>query len=333
MSIADGICYYREDRWVPLPPWGGFFLSIGHRIAETAPDSDRFVLGVSVPIRAYAAALAAVGVVLSRSKVPVATAAPEEHFEQLCGLKKNTPLIYVRKGRKLRGVFQGVDTIRGVRRIRVMVESGSLRSAGTTHCLDCEQSVAVEVDPCGHTKLPDRQTGRCILPKRGLLTHIVGENEAIAFSTRSRIDCLIVGRVGILRDEITKTPFATKSRSGGTEEGNLQNVLRARKFMGEGQAYRSNVIAMNTHRVVNPPVGELPYVTIFDGANGFLTWRDCWRDSHWIVILDQTEPAFREAADALNREYVQKRRRRPVEPGLPYVPPRVETLLYREVRR
>ena len=49
----------------------------------------------------------------------------------------------------------------------------------------------------------------------------------------------------------------------------------------------------------------MPLVTIFDGATSFLTCRASWRDSHWIVLLDQTERAFPEALNSFNDEYTK----------------------------
>ena len=59
-----------------------------------------------------------------------------------------------------------------------------------------------------------------------------------------------------------------------------------------------------------------PYATLFDGALSFLKWREAWRQTHWIVVLDRTDSHFADAVNVLNQEYVSDR----VDAELPALP-------------
>ncbi|HEV7842648.1 MAG TPA: hypothetical protein VGO69_03085, partial [Pyrinomonadaceae bacterium] len=166
----------------------------------------------------------------------------------------------------------------------------------------------------------------------------LGEENVSDFAMRSRLDCLVVGRLSSLRQEITETSFrsylSTDSFLDSTDEslvGTLLDILRVRKFMSEGKAYRTDAVAANSQNVPAVARNSTPSVVIFDGSAGFVKWRGCWRSSHWIAILDATEPNFNEAARALNAEYVD--RLDDEEPDVdvpPTSPAGIEVVFYRE---
>ena len=59
-----------------------------------------------------------------------------------------------------------------------------------------------------------------------------------------------------------------------------------------------------THAVLSEETAR-PLV-VFDGAGGFLKWRDKWAHCNWIVILDRTEPRFTEAVQVVNEKYLSR---------------------------
>lgn len=54
------------NEWVPLPLWGTFFINLGRYVAESNTGENRLVVGLAVPTRNYASALAALGIVVTR---------------------------------------------------------------------------------------------------------------------------------------------------------------------------------------------------------------------------------------------------------------------------
>jgi hypothetical protein len=112
------------------------------------------------------------------------------------------------------------------------------------------------------------------------------------------------------------------------QPGTLQDILKIRRFAGEGHTYRSEVMAVAAEAL---PEITSPYTTLFDGALSFLKWREAWRQTHWIVVLDRTEPHFAEAVNILNQEYVSDRLDAEV-PILPRLPDGMDVLLFKEER-
>ena len=108
----------------------------------------------------------------------------------------------------------------------------------------------------------------------------------------------------------------------------MQDILRVRRFMADGQAYRMNIFRIDNRKPLRPPDGALPHAVIFDGAGGFLKWRDYWRNCHWIVVIDRTEPMAREAAGVLNRDYIENRIDGKTLDGIPAAPVGIELLSY-----
>src|SRR5262249_13121104 len=136
--------------------------------------------------------------------------------------------------------------------------------------------------------------------------HILGNKQAQGFARRPRLECLIVGRVNVLRREIMETELAISSDRAIYREGRLQDLLRVHKFLNGSESYRSDICRVNGRAPVFANNGTTPPFVIFDGATGFIRWRDHLRDSNWIVILDRTDAHFREASQVLNQAYLSR---------------------------
>ena len=82
------------------------------------------------------------------------------------------------------------------------------------------------------------QMGKPIIIHK-LLNCCLASADTLNFCTKTQLECVILGHTGILKHEITKIPFACSSLSSDFKKGTLQDVLRVRKFMSKGEAYRS----------------------------------------------------------------------------------------------
>jgi hypothetical protein len=129
-----------------------------------------------------------------------------------------------------------------------------------------------------------------------------------------------------------ETPFALRAAGGKTVTGRLQEILGVREFAGRRETYRSRVLPVSGGEPATPDSEGTPAVTVFDGAAGFFKWRDSWRQSNWLVILDRTDPQFADAAALVNQEYIQRRSDDAMIKGIPRPPCGVELLVYREAR-
>jgi hypothetical protein len=222
-------------------------------------------------------------------------------------------------------VFDGTQAVHGELRLRVRIQKK--RDGGGTHLLNATQALALEVllGTNGEAELskPVRRTKNFQeLFFRNLLSH----NEPDEFLLFPRLDCLIIGTLATLRDELQLRLVSMGSH--GTQPGTVQDLLKVRKLMSPGHSYRTEIMAVGTEDL--PDTG-VPYLTVFDGALSFLKWRETWRRTHWIVVLDRTESHFAEAVNVLNQEYATDRINNDT-PMLPGFPEGVETLLFKEGR-
>lgn len=337
-SILPADLFFLEgDRRSALPEWGAFFVSAGSSLASLIETGYRYTIGVAVPIRAYAAAFAALGVVAARSAMPSKPENSGEYVAFLRGLPVDSA-VSVRSGnRKLKGLYLGPRTDNGIELFGVQLEDRS--SGGLSRWLPAAQAMSIEVANTPVKKLPKKQKGQIVASEREVIQQNSFAGQALSlgdvygFVTYSRLECTIVGVASRLNEEITGTTLSVKSSDRGAFlDGTLQHLLRVREFSRPGQAYRCSVVSSGK-KSEEPGQAQAPAVVVFDGATGFLKWRNDWENSNRLVVLDRTERHFEEAVTALNQEYVQNRADdRKVQFGR-RVPCGVELMSFRENRR
>jgi len=326
--VLGNLFYSSEGKWVRLPAWARFFLDTGAATTTLAAGS-RFVLCLAVPSRSYAAALTACGIVATRAALPVHQASPTKHFELICNLPVNTAVTLLDGDRKITGVFDGCTDYHGTRCARIMVQ----RRGGRSHLIREADALRVKIVPDGPVKLPERkQVGRHVSSATPFARHLLGSNLSRNFVRQPQLECVIAGQINALRREIVETKFAVSSNSKIYHAGSLQDILQVRKFLNVGDPYKSDICRMNRRTPAFARDGVNPPYAIFDGAGGFIRWRNQLRDSHWIVILDLTDARFKEAAEVLNQAYST----RADDSDLPHLPPApagVEVMSFYEQRR
>jgi len=337
MSLTS-LHYANEAEWKCLPDWACFFLSLGAFVAAQPKSETRAIVGVAIPTRAYAAALAAVGVVYHQTRTRNDSSA-ESHFHRLCELQRGTGVTYLQGTRSLDGVLLGCTDQFGERRL--IVQTRNPRAGGDTHYVAARDAIKIQLPAEADTivspqDLPERQTGRLVAPVCPFTRCFLGEDAVKDFALRSRLDCLIVGRLSLLRQEILETIFRSflsgdnlPDSADETHEGALVDILRVGKFMSEGKAYRSDAVAANSSGLSEAAYHAVPHVAVFDGPAGFSKWRHCWRASHLIVLLDGTESGFDEAARIVNAEH-SNRVDDDMPTEFPAPPDGIETVFYRE---
>jgi hypothetical protein len=192
---------------------------------------------------------------------------------------------------------------------------------------DCEKLKIVEGK---EFKLPKNQTGKNLISETSAIQHFLSGQSMIDFVTSSRMECLIFGQLNQLRNEIKEKRVAFHISGNKHTAASLQEVLRVKKFMGDGHPYRSEIYntASNNQPVID---SKDPFVVIFDGAQGYLKWKDAVSDHDAIVILNRCGKHSEELADSLNKEYTKR-----VDSDIsdiPSIPPGLELMVYREERR
>jgi hypothetical protein len=294
------------DERVPLPEWGNFFIEIGRRVAEWGTGKNRLVVALAIPTKAFAAALAAVGVVLAKPNITYQQVDINQHFEQLRSSPKGTQVFFQYGEKLLVASYEGVAYLYGepMLFIRVGKRRYGINDGSLTYRVRRQDCHRVMFSSREHTPLClEDEIGQPFIIS-DFLAGLIGEAEALQFSTKTKLDCVILGNINTLKQEITSIPFTCKSVLSPFQEGVLQEVLRVQKFIpNQNQPYRSEFLKVIGNQSPQTAGGLVPNVTIFDGATGFIKWRDDWCNSHWIVLLDRTEPHFREAVDIINNDY------------------------------
>jgi len=299
--LAD-LLYSNGSEWHPLPSWAHFFVTLGDRIASYIPQNGPLVVVLSLPTRAYAAALAGAGVVLSRAQSTDAHANAESHFKMLCELvskEPNIPVDYIEnvkgKLKKTGARLQGVEIRDGVPTLVVL--TGTESKGGLTSFIN-ERS-ASKVQLARKASLVGRSRS---LQQQTFLIDILGSASISNFLFRTRLDCAIVGTAHQLKIEIMETPLGIRTTDGKLIKGHFQDILRVRRFLTDSQHYRSDVFPIAQEGCLPSIVQNQTNTVIFDGANGFLKWRDECRGLPWLVLLDRTELHFAEAVEAVKIE-------------------------------
>jgi hypothetical protein len=116
------------------------------------------------------------------------------------------------------------------------------------------------------------------------------------------LDCLIVGKAGRLKSELGGVKLGIQLNGRTVEEGRLDDIARTRQVTGPRRTYRSSIVS-STSRLHPLLSSARPRCVVFDGATGFLKWRHNWRGSHWVLVLDKTDPRCADGAIAVNDEY------------------------------
>lgn len=174
-----------------------------------------------------------------------------------------------------------------------------------------------------------------VVPGAQFIKQLIGEVKIKEFITKTQHECIILGHVNNLEAEIQGETFAVISPDKNIAEGLLQDIIRARRFLKEGEGYRSEVFPVTLPEAPKIQNNETPLFVIFDGPIGFLKWRDYWQESNWILILDRTEnvSSFFESASIINQRYIQKRLERDEKYNdLQPVPQGIELIIFEEKR-
>lgn len=304
-----------------LPQWAQTFLLLGETIVRWDDDRTRIIAGIALPTRAYASLMIGTGIVLEREKIKIIDTAA--NFQTVTKLPVGTALLYNVNGKSLHAAFDGTQVVHGELRLRVRVQKRS--AGGGTYLLDAKQALALQVlvGIDGESALSNR-VHRTKNSQQLFLKNLLPHTEPDEFLLYSRLDCLIIGTIVTLRNEMALR--LASNGWHGMQLGTFQDILKIQRFSSPGHTYRSEVMAVGSEAL---PDNVTPYASLFDGALSFLKWRETWRQTHWIVVLDRTEPHFAEAVSILNQEYISDRI--DAEQSIvPRLPDGMDVLLFKE---
>jgi hypothetical protein len=322
LVVLDELLCRAREAWAPLPSWARSLVQLGETVARFDPEGARLVVGLALPTRAFGAALIGASVVATAFEMTAPDADLAEHFELLASLPLGTAITHHRGNSIRQGTLLGVNERDGVR--RVGIETGVENRKMTSY---------LPLEMCGEIQVIEdpgelRMMRRPLIRAPEFLTRALRGIDAASLSATTRIDCILVGSVDPLRQEIVGEQFAA-GLHGDRREGNLQAVLRVKRFAAQNTPYRSEVVAASAESVPAGAADASPPVVVFDGAPGFISWRSRWPSSKWIVLLDRSSPSMQAGADTINYGYSMRVSDSSVVEGLA-LPQSIETVSYLE---
>ena len=326
--------YYCKSRgiYARLPAWADFFIKLGSAVAfAPVPLDHRLVVAVVAPTRLLAAALVGTGVVLERAGLDTES---NRYFDYLASLPPGTPLRCREGGRWYPAQFVGVEVCDaispGKRYIRVQWQSREAGSGSSLIPPNAVENITIAEAIPGR-KLPKKLKGHRIDVNKSFLEKWLGLIDPYLFAFQCQLDCVIIGHIPRLDDEITGTRLIFPTATGNVC-GTLQDLLRVKRFSKPGEGFRSEIVPTYGRTV---PRGPEPAVVVFDGIAGFYKYRDTWPRAHRILVLDRTDHRLHEAVVELRSAYLYR-----VNSDVPAsvyrelkVPAGVELLCFEEVVR
>ncbi len=302
--------YWSDGRKSPLPSWAVFYMQLGAVIAETESTQSNLVTALAVPTRSYAAVLIAAGAIMSKVKTIDAKLqeSPEAHFEMFRDLPSGTSVTLLKFGKTVKGEFLGVEGkgINGAEAIGVRIQNP--KGGSLTDWLPPKASLKVQISTKPWNKLPanSANTADVNTSESKFISRIFQGADLRNFVTRSTLDCAILGSRKTIEQEAKETKLSVGPRARESSAGTLLDILRIRGSSSTIEAFRSDIFSVNPKDNAMKSEKMVPRLVIFDGAVGFMKWRDIWRHCNWVVVLDRTEPRFTEAVQIVNEEYYSR---------------------------
>lgn len=298
MLLAGGRIGRPEDRightvWggvAPLPSWAKYLVALGRFCIDHRVQDRRIVVGVSLPIRAFAAALVALGVAYAAYDDPAKRDA-REYFEWLRSLAPGTLIRFAR------GQFLYCATLLGVE-VRSGMDYLAYKDEATTYYIPWNR--------CGG--VAPLEPGQVFIRRRPLAANArfveaVFGIDALAHASHTSLDCLIVGVKSALREELVHNAFVATSPDGCQVEGVLNDLLRCDAFEVNANDHdRTTIISPSTDDIAERLRTTTPPAVVFDGASGYLRLRAKWRRSSQILLLDRSSPSAAAAGMAFDQE-------------------------------
>jgi hypothetical protein len=278
--------YRRSEESLRLPTWAKYLIRLGAFVSEHRVPDRRLVVGVSVPTRAFAASLCALGVCTAVYKNLEAT--PRAHFDWLAKLQSGTRVRY-RNGRYLFcGYLDGARKIKGNDFI-------AIRYDGVYLCPWYRCGDIVPLEP-----------GEEFVRRRSLTTNpdfvaaCLPGVDPWEYASRTSMDCLLVTLKETIRPEVLSEVFVTFAPP---RTGVLNDLLRCDAFeLNANDHDRTTVISAYSTEIPERMLTTLPPAIVFDGTAAYLRRRSTWRNCPSIVIIDRSEASAAPAADAFNQE-------------------------------
>jgi hypothetical protein len=112
-----------------------------------------------------------------------------------------------------------------------------------------------------------------------------------------RLDALLIGGISAIGLEVAADDLSV---GGG---GPLQALLKVDRYCRAGDRDSRSSILPSSGNLPERLNGAEPVTVVFDGTKAFRRWRQEWRRSSWIVVLDRSSGNFHEGVALVEEEY------------------------------
>jgi hypothetical protein len=322
MEIKDRLSllhFAHEQEWLSLSGWASFFLGLGESLADISIENNRYAVALALPTRSYATALLGSG--FSYANLLHHSYEDAEYLEYIYSLPEGTSIKFYDNGKVIKAIKKDVLEYNGKLHIGIQIEG-----TATKYILP-QNAHKIEIVDRDYERLPNKQMGRSVIPPSELLLELLTD-KASEFVYRTRIDGIVVGIKNTLSEE-AQLPLAISIKDKRRmREGRLSDLFRIEGFNPRNVGHRYILHSSNSKSGV-PSTSDLTpdAPVLFDGALGFLKWREMYRHCHWVVFLDHTDINFQNAVSEINREYIN-RSDAVINHSLPPLPNGIEMMFF-----
>ena len=314
--------YLTNGQWLPFPDWARYYLELGAALSCYQGEGRKFVAAITVPVRTFATALVATGIIIPRVGLPSHNL--QSHISKIEALPIGSPVLFRRDNRQYRGFYTGKVNHSGVPRFGINFQKGTEIFIAVADCYKIELLEKQTVH------LPNIQSGRQLQPPSSLLKHFIENDILNKIIAESKLECVILGQQKLFQEELCDFSIAYQPEGDIIASGNIIDFVRVKgsQFQSSNLSYRSYILPSSSKYTSQFTSKLNNYVTIFDNPLGFIKWRNCFHNSNWFVVLDKTDHNFDLAIKEINEDYIQNRVEKPINLPLPNPPAGVELIFF-----
>ena len=296
---------------------------------------------VIVPARGYAAALVALGILIGKLSGPHDTQLGAVTIEEkLRKLNRGSPVVIQEGNKQINGDFSGISKKFYDNNLRVGIHIRIKKTEQITRWLLLDQCI-VNILPSGTISIiPSLTNGDSIIEHQGFIKNIAPKIKMKDIVSIANTECLFVAQISTLRSEIVDAQFAsTNTRTQETSVfmpqdlgdsnnltyGNLQDILRVRRFLKRDLSFLSDILPVDSKRISDKIELNEDTIVLFDGSSALLKWDRIISGSVKIIVLDRTDTRFEEAIELINTKYVDRQSDVDV---IPAAPNNIETIVF-----
>jgi hypothetical protein len=179
----------------------------------------------------------------------------------------------------------------------------------------------LDIDPSQRAKLTSKL--RSISGISEASKRIFGPTAASSLKA-PRADCYIIGNRSKLSAEISEDWLVTQSSTKRVIPARLQDALLVRSLSEDSAPTRTDLISDQAR---TEPLSGVDTVIVFDGPMAFIRWKSAFPNHNWLLVLDRTDNAASQAAEALD-DILDRPSATPVPIAAGTIPAGVEFLAY-----